>query len=40
MGNTRDVYIVGLRLYFLPVETRVPLKFDRNPYMLPARVSL
>ncbi|HDP35385.1 MAG TPA: hypothetical protein ENN29_09780 [Candidatus Hydrogenedentes bacterium] len=27
MGNARDVRIVGARLFFLPVETRVPLKF-------------
>lgn len=42
MGNTRDVYIVGVRLYFLPVETRVPLKFgpETLTYVTCARVAV
>jgi L-alanine-DL-glutamate epimerase-like enolase superfamily enzyme len=27
MGKTTDVRVVGSRLYFLPIQTRVPLKF-------------
>ncbi|MCK5861124.1 MAG: hypothetical protein KAH38_01475 [Candidatus Hydrogenedentes bacterium] len=27
MGNSRDICVTGARLFFLPVETRVPLKF-------------
>ena len=30
MGKPTDVRVMGVALYFLPVETRVPLKFGKE----------
>ena len=42
MSNMNDVRVIGARLYFLPVETRVPLKFgpEVTTYVTVARVGL
>jgi len=42
MGNARDAQIAGATLFFLPVETRVPLKFgpETLTYVTCARVAL
>ena len=42
MGNARDVQITRATLFFLPVETRVPLKFgpETLTYVTCARVAL
>lgn len=42
MGKSTDVRVVANRLYFLPVQTRVPLKFgpETTTYVTCARVAL
>lgn len=42
MGNIHDVRVTGTRLFFLPVETRVPLKFgpETLTYVTCARVAM
>jgi L-alanine-DL-glutamate epimerase-like enolase superfamily enzyme len=42
MGNACDIQIAGVELFFLPVQTRVPLKFgpETLTYVTCARVSL